>query len=106
MEGIIGSGLSLQVLDGLRCESEARKTLQRNPEINRGAHPARIGDAAAGLKRLGICGEVTDTAMRFFNYAGEIRYVAEAFMQKICDIATEGREEKERKNTGAKGVNL
>ncbi len=89
IEGIIGSGRSLQVLYGLRGETEVPETVLANLDGYKGSRPVRIGNAAAKQKQLDIYGEIMDAAMRLSDYAGEIRYVVWPFLGKICDLVAE-----------------
>ncbi len=95
IEGIVCCGRSLQVLYGLRGETEVQETLLPNLEGYKGSRPVRIGNAAVGQKQLDLYGDIMDAAMRFSNYAGEIRYVVWPFLRQICDDVVEGWKEKD-----------
>ncbi|HET6421950.1 MAG TPA: glycoside hydrolase family 15 protein [Geobacteraceae bacterium] len=89
IEGIIGGGRRLQVLYGLRGETDVTETVLPHLNGYKGSRPVRIGNAAAGQMQLDIFGEFMDVAMRLSDYAGEIRYVLWPYLREICDTVAD-----------------
>lgn len=92
---ICESGSALQVLYGLRGETEVpEKTL---PHLSgyKGSRPVRIGNGAYDQKQLDIYGEIMDAALRLSNYAGKIEFSMWPFFRSICDTVVESWQEKD-----------
>jgi GH15 family glucan-1,4-alpha-glucosidase len=92
---ICESGSALQVLYGLRGETEVLEESLPHLDGYKGSRPVRIGNGAYDQKQLDIYGEIMDAALRLSNYAGKIEFSMWPFFRSICDTACESWREKD-----------
>jgi len=92
---ICESGSALQVLYGLRGETEVPEESLQHLSGYKGSRPVRIGNGAYDQKQLDIYGEIMDAALRLSNYAGKIEFSMWPFFRSICDTVVESWREKD-----------
>jgi len=90
-----GAG-DLQIMYGLRGETELTEITLDHLEGYKGSRPVRIGNGAAGQVQLDIFGEIMDAAMLLADYVGKIDVKLWPVLRDICDQAA--RVWKERDN--------
>ncbi len=78
-------GCDLQVLYGLRGETEVTEEELAHLEGYKNSTPVRIGNGAYDQKQLDIYGEIMDAALRLSNYVGKIDMGLWPFLRSICD---------------------
>ena len=79
-----GAG-DLQIMYGLRGETELPETTLEHLEGYKGSRPVRIGNGAAGQVQLDIYGEIMDAAMILADYVGKIDVSLWPVLRDICD---------------------
>ncbi|MDT8444630.1 MAG: glycoside hydrolase family 15 protein [Desulfuromonadales bacterium] len=82
-------GCDLQVLYGLRGETEVTEEELAHLEGYKKSTPVRIGNGAYDQKQLDIYGEIMDAALRLSNYVGKIDMRLWPFLRSICDKVVE-----------------
>jgi GH15 family glucan-1,4-alpha-glucosidase len=92
---ICESGSALQVLYGLRGETELTEEVLPHLQGYKGSRPVRIGNGAYDQKQLDIYGEIMDAALRLSNYAGKIEFDLWPFFRSICDTVCESWQEQD-----------
>jgi hypothetical protein len=75
----------LQIMYGLRGETELPETTLDHLEGYKGSRPVRIGNEAAGQVQLDIYGEIMDAAMLLADYVGKIDVKLWPVLRDICD---------------------
>ncbi len=83
------AGGDLQVLYGLRGETDLHEQELFHLEGYKRSAPVRIGNGAYDQQQLDIYGEIMDAALRLSNYAGKIGVELWPFLRSICDRAAE-----------------
>ena len=79
-----GAG-ELQIMYGLRGETELTETSLEHLEGYKGSSPVRIGNGAAKQVQLDIYGEIMDAAMLLADYVGKIDVNLWPVLRDICD---------------------
>ena len=79
------SARDLQIMYGLRGETELPETTLDHLEGYKGSRPVRIGNEAAGQVQLDIFGEIMDAAMLLADYVGKIDVKLWPVLRDICD---------------------
>jgi GH15 family glucan-1,4-alpha-glucosidase len=83
----------MQIMYGIRGESELPEEELGHLEGYKGSRPVRIGNAAAGQRQLDIYGEIMDAALKLSDYVGKIDAELWPFLRDICDyVAAHWRE--------------
>lgn len=82
-------GCDLQVLYGLRGETEVGEEELPHLEGYKRSSPVRIGNGAYDQRQLDIYGEIMDAALRLSNYVGKIDMGLWPFLRSICDKVVE-----------------
>ncbi|MCF8061185.1 MAG: DUF547 domain-containing protein [Deltaproteobacteria bacterium] len=87
LESIIaGRGADkLQVLYGLRGETDLKERELDHLDGYKGSRPVRIGNGAAGQFQLDIYGELLDAGMQLSDYVGKIDHELWPMLERICD---------------------
>jgi GH15 family glucan-1,4-alpha-glucosidase len=85
----------LQVLYGLRGETDLAEQELSHLAGYKGSRPVRIGNGAAGQRQLDVYGEVMDAALRLSNYVGKISLDLWPFLRSICETAANSWEQKD-----------
>jgi GH15 family glucan-1,4-alpha-glucosidase len=75
----------LQVLYGLRGETDLPERELDHLDGYKGSRPVRVGNRAAGQFQLDIYGELLDAGMRLSDYVGQIDHDLWPMLQGICD---------------------
>ena len=75
----------LQIMYGLRGETELTETTLDHLEGYKGSSPVRIGNRAAQQIQLDIYGEIMDAAMLLADYVGKIDVSLWPVIRDICD---------------------
>ncbi|MFW6106505.1 MAG: glycoside hydrolase family 15 protein, partial [Desulfovermiculus sp.] len=75
----------LQIMYGLRGETELPETTLDHLEGYKGSRPVRIGNEAARQIQLDIYGEIMDAAMLLADYVGKIDVKLWPVLRDICD---------------------
>ncbi len=75
----------LQIMYGLRGETELTETSLEHLEGYKGSSPVRIGNGAAKQVQLDIYGEIMDAAMLLADYVGKIDVNLWPVLRDICD---------------------
>ncbi|MFO8152331.1 glycoside hydrolase family 15 protein [Thioalkalivibrio sp.] len=86
---------ALQVLYGLRGETELTEGVLTHLSGYKGSRPVRVGNAAYAQKQLDIYGEIMDAALRLSNYAGKIEFSMWPFFRSICETVVRVWREKD-----------
>lgn len=86
---IFESGANLQIMYGIRGETDLPEEELPHFEGYKGSRPVRIGNAAASQKQLDIYGEIMDAALKLSNYAGKIDAELWPFLRSICDYVVD-----------------
>lgn len=92
---ICESGCALQVLYGLRGETNPTEEILPHLAGYKGSRPVRIGNGAHDQKQLDIYGEIMDAALRLSNYAGKIEFSMWPFFRSICTTVCDTWQEKD-----------
>lgn len=92
---ICESGSALQVLYGLRGETNPTEEILPHLAGYKGSRPVRIGNGAHDQKQLDIYGEIMDAALRLSNYAGKIEFSMWPFFRSICTAVCDSWQEKD-----------
>ncbi|MFP3982985.1 MAG: glycoside hydrolase family 15 protein, partial [Desulfurivibrionaceae bacterium] len=79
----------MQIMYGLRGETEIPEEELSHLEGYKGSRPVRIGNGAAGQKQLDIYGELMEAALKLSDYAGKIDYELWPFLREVCNYATD-----------------
>ena len=87
LESIIaGRGADrLQVLYGLRGETDLTERELDHLDGYKGSRPVRVGNRAAGQFQLDIYGELLDAGMQLSDYVGKIDHGLWSMLEGICD---------------------
>lgn len=80
---------SMQIMYGLRGETELPEKELAHLDGYKGSRPVRIGNGAAGQRQLDIYGELMDAALKLSNYVGKIDADLWPFLRGICEHVTE-----------------
>ncbi len=87
---ISGLGVeNMQIMYGLRGETELPEEELPHLEGYKGSHPVRTGNGAAAQKQLDIYGELMDAALKLSDYVGKIDADLWPFLRSICEHVTE-----------------
>ena len=85
----------LQVLYGLRGETQLIEMELPHLDGYKGSRPVRIGNEAYRQRQLDIYGEILDAALRLSNYAGKISFSMWPFLRTLCDTVVKDWQEKD-----------
>jgi GH15 family glucan-1,4-alpha-glucosidase len=94
-ESVCAKGTGLQVLYGLRGETELAEAELSHLEGYKGSRPVRIGNDAFRQRQLDIYGEVMEAALRLSSYVGKIGFAMWPFLRAICETVVESWREKD-----------
>lgn len=75
----------LQIMYGLRGETELKETTLDHLQGYKGSRPVRTGNAAARQVQLDIYGEIMDAALLLADYVGKIDVQLWPVLRDICD---------------------
>jgi GH15 family glucan-1,4-alpha-glucosidase len=83
-----GAG-GMQIMYGLRGETDITEEELPHLEGYRGSRPVRIGNEAYQQKQLDIYGELMDAALKLSNYVGKVDTEMWPFLRDVCDHVVE-----------------
>jgi len=79
----------MQVMYGLRGETDLDEIELRHLDGYKGSRPVRIGNAAATQRQMDIYGELMDAALKLSDYVGKIKAEHWPPLRKICDYVVD-----------------
>ena len=75
----------MQIMYGLRGETDIAEEELTHLEGYRGSAPVRIGNGAYRQRQLDIYGELMDSALKLSNYVGRVDVKMWPFLRSVCD---------------------
>ncbi len=85
----------MQIMYGVRGESELPEEELTHLEGYKGSRPVRIGNRAAGQRQLDIYGEIMDAALKLSDYVGKIDSELWPLLRDICELVRGSWREKD-----------
>jgi GH15 family glucan-1,4-alpha-glucosidase len=87
VQGLLAShgAAGMQIMYGLRGETDITEEVLAHLEGYRGSAPVRIGNEAYRQRQLDIYGELMDSALKLSNYVGKIDVGMWPFLRGVCD---------------------
>jgi GH15 family glucan-1,4-alpha-glucosidase len=79
----------LQIMYGLRGETNLEEIELSHLDGYKGSRPARIGNAAFGQRQMDIYGELMEAAAKLSDYVGKIDITLWPALRAICDYVLE-----------------
>ncbi len=79
----------MQIMYGLRGETDIAEEELLHLEGYRGSSPVRIGNEAYKQKQLDIYGELMDAALKLSNYVGKVDVGLWPFLRDVCNYVIE-----------------
>jgi GH15 family glucan-1,4-alpha-glucosidase len=85
----------MQIMYGLRGETDIPEMELDHLEGYKGASPVRIGNGAAKQKQLDVYGEILDSALKLSNYVGKVDIELWSVLRKLCEYVEEHWQDKD-----------